>query len=105
MKKVVSVIAAAAMVASLAAVPSFAIARNPAGTCTVKHTIRKASPADVKKDGIIDPFEYDEIKFSYNTDLDGKTQIGTMADGTPIYDPMQVCPLMLASQANTVINK
>ncbi|MCI9450308.1 MAG: hypothetical protein HFE30_08695, partial [Clostridiales bacterium] len=106
MKKVVSVIAAAAMVASLAAVPSFAIARNPAGTCTVKHTIRKASPADVKKDGIIDPFEYDEIKFSYNTDLDGLTPIGTMSDGkTPIYDPMQVCPLMLGCQGNTLVNK
>ena len=68
MKKIIGILIAVMMVASLAIVTS-ASAFNPAGGCKTEFKVYKADPSVVVKDGIIGEGEYREIEVSYDVDL------------------------------------
>ncbi|MBR6290675.1 MAG: hypothetical protein IKR53_04450 [Clostridia bacterium] len=71
-KKVLAVLLATVIVASLMAVHTYAAAFNPAGGCKTEVTVKRAAPGAVVHDGIISPGEYNEIEINRNpetTDL------------------------------------
>lgn len=67
-KKVLAVLLAAVIVASLMAVHTFAAAFNPAGGCKTEVTVKRAAPGAVVHDGFISPGEYNEIEINRNPD-------------------------------------
>ena len=67
-KKVLAVLLATVIVASLMAVHTFAAAFNPAGGCKTEVTVKRAAPGAVVHDGFISPGEYNEIEINRNPD-------------------------------------